>query len=111
MKTAGIVALWSFVALCALGDSPARAGVNEVELPVVVAEDANVTEAENDATALGSRDNGESCVKDCQCASLECKGFKCVKRDLAEHPLLPKGKACAFDGDCASCDCKRGTCS
>lgn len=63
-----------------------------------------------EAIALGSRTLGETCTKDCQCASKECKGFKCITRDLSEHPVLPKGASCAFDGDCGSCDCAGGTC-
>jgi len=78
-------------------------------MPVAAPEEAPKVGGE-DAIELGSRSLGEKCTKDCQCASLECKGFKCVKRDLEEHPILPKGSACAFDGDCASCDCAGGSC-
>ena len=63
-----------------------------------------------DAIELGDRQLGERCSKDCQCASLECKGFKCVVRDYTKHPILDTGASCAFDGDCKSCDCDRGRC-
>lgn len=58
----------------------------------------------------GERGLGERCSKDCQCASRECKGFKCVVRDYSAHPALPNGKDCRFDGDCASCDCAAFKC-
>jgi hypothetical protein len=58
----------------------------------------------------GERALGERCSKDCQCASRECKGFKCVVRDYSAHPSLPNGKDCRFDGDCASCDCAAFKC-
>jgi hypothetical protein len=59
---------------------------------------------------LGSRSLGERCSKDCQCESLECKGFKCVVRDYSKHPILDSGSACSFDGDCRSCDCAAFKC-
>lgn len=65
---------------------------------------------DSDATELGTRGLGERCTHDCQCDSLECKGFKCVVRDYNEHPILPAGAACTFDGDCSSCDCAGGRC-
>lgn len=63
-----------------------------------------------EAIPLGSRSLGEGCSKDCQCDSRECKGFKCVRRDLSTHPFVAIGGQCVFDGDCASCDCARGVC-
>jgi len=63
-----------------------------------------------DAEALGDRGLGERCTRDCQCESLECKGFRCVARDYSAHPILDKGAACSFDGDCRSCDCAGGRC-
>jgi len=61
-------------------------------------------------TAVGHRARGERCARDCQCESLECKGFRCVTRDYDTHPLLEEGAACLFDGDCRSCDCASGKC-
>jgi len=58
----------------------------------------------------GDRGLGERCTNDCQCASRECKGFKCVTRDYDAHPSLPPGKECRFAGDCASCDCAAFRC-
>jgi hypothetical protein len=51
------------------------------------------------------RNNGETCVSDCECASRECKGLTCVPRDFSKHPELASGQACKFDGDCNSCRC------
>jgi hypothetical protein len=67
-------------------------------------------ESESPEALSGDRGLGERCTRDCQCASRECKGFKCVARDYNAHPLLPIGKECRFDGDCASCDCAAMKC-
>ena len=58
---------------------------------------------------LGSKGLGERCFRDGECASKECKGFKCVRRS-GDRPLLPNGKACSFDGDCRSDECHKGRC-
>lgn len=58
----------------------------------------------------GNRGLGERCSKDCECESLECKGFKCVARDFVKHPLRDQGASCGFNGDCRSCDCSGFKC-
>jgi hypothetical protein len=68
------------------------------------------TPAANGTIAGRPRARGERCTRDCQCESLECKGFRCVTRDFDAHPLLDDGAACLFDGDCRSCDCAGGKC-
>jgi hypothetical protein len=55
----------------------------------------------------GSRPLGASCMLDGQCASRECKGFKCIK---LEDALKPLGAACMTDGQCGSGECKKFKC-
>jgi len=112
MKLNQVLSVIAFAGLGLLLAAPSSARVSEGAAPTKCeqTDDGHLLAEGDDAIALGSRDLGESCTKDCQCESRECKGFKCVKRNLAEHPLAPKGAACVFDGDCASCDCARGSC-
>lgn len=53
----------------------------------------------------GSKQAGEACVRDGECASVECKSFKCVPRSEA-RPFLSDGAKCRFDGDCCSGQCR-----
>ena len=110
MKFTSIIGSTAAIAPLAIMTIPLSARANAGDgSPKCAAVKAEV-DGTDSATAMGSRSNGESCSKDCQCSSKECKGFKCVTRDLQEHPVVSNGGACVFDGDCASCDCVRGTC-
>lgn len=64
----------------------------------------------NTTLLQAKRSPGERCTHDCQCATRECKGFRCVTRDYNKHPLLGKGTRCSYDGDCRSCACTWGKC-
>ncbi len=112
MKLNQVLSVVAFGGLGLLLAVPSSARVSEgPATPKCEGKDSGHLLAEgDDAIALGSRALGATCTKDCQCASRECKGFECVKRDLSEHPLASAGAACVFDGDCASCDCAGGKC-
>lgn len=61
---------------------------------------------EPESTAAG-QPLGAGCVVDRECASGECKGFKCIPSVKAKGPL---GARCVVDGDCASLECKGFRC-
>ena len=110
MKFTSIIGSAAAIALLAIMTIPLSAQANAGDASTkCVAIQAQVDLGDS-ASPMGSRGNGESCSKDCQCSSKECKGFQCVTRDLSKHPVVSNGGACVFDGDCASCDCVRGVC-
>ncbi len=51
--------------------------------------------------------NGESCLRDGECVSGECKRFQCEVRVKPKGDL---GDRCIFDGDCKSDECKKYRC-
>jgi hypothetical protein len=51
--------------------------------------------------------NGAACLRDNDCISRECKGFRCV--DSVKR-LKSLGESCWFDGDCRSRECKGFKC-
>ena len=50
---------------------------------------------------------GARCLVDRDCASGECKGFKCIQKTGVKAPL---GASCVVDGDCESLECKGFKC-